>query len=51
MLKFWMFFYNLPSYDQNILFKIIFMKNTMEWGKTQHGATQATEEQILILNK
>ena len=23
-----------------ILFKIIFMKNTMEWGKTQHGTAK-----------
>lgn len=27
-----------------ILFKIIFMKNTMEWGKTQHGSAKHTNE-------
>ena len=27
-----------------ILFKIIFMKNTMEWGKTQHGTAKHTND-------
>ena len=27
-----------------IIFKIIFMKNTMEWGKTQHGTAKHTND-------
>ena len=29
-----------------ILFKIIFMKNTMEWGKTQHGTAKNIKEVV-----
>ena len=29
-----------------IIFKIIFTKKTMDWGKTQHGVTDVTIEEV-----